>query len=55
VPATTGASPFNWCANLQTSVFHNKDNALWPALAVTTSLQLGVEMDALLSPRSGAT
>ena len=26
--------------------FDNKDNALWPGLAVTTALQLGVDKDA---------
>jgi multidrug efflux system membrane fusion protein len=30
--------------------FGNKDNALWPGLAVTTGLQLGVEKDALTVP-----
>jgi membrane fusion protein, multidrug efflux system len=30
--------------------FENKDNALWPGLAVTTGLQLGVEKDALTVP-----
>ena len=30
--------------------FENKDNALWPGLAVTTGLQLGVEKDALIVP-----
>jgi membrane fusion protein, multidrug efflux system len=30
--------------------FDNKDNALWPGLAVTTGLQLGVEKDALIVP-----
>jgi membrane fusion protein, multidrug efflux system len=30
--------------------FENKDNALWPGLAVTTGLQLGVEKDALIIP-----
>jgi multidrug efflux system membrane fusion protein len=30
--------------------FDNKDNALWPGLAVTTGLQLGVEKDVLIVP-----
>jgi multidrug efflux system membrane fusion protein len=30
--------------------FENKDNALWPGLAVTTGLQLGVDKDALNIP-----
>jgi multidrug efflux system membrane fusion protein len=30
--------------------FDNKDNALWPGLAVTTGLQLGVEKGALIVP-----
>jgi membrane fusion protein, multidrug efflux system len=30
--------------------FDNKDNALWPGLAVTTGLQLGVEKNALIVP-----
>ena len=30
--------------------FDNKDNALWPGLAVTTGLQLGVEKDVLTVP-----
>jgi membrane fusion protein, multidrug efflux system len=30
--------------------FDNKDNALWPGLAVTTGLQLGVEKDVLIIP-----
>jgi membrane fusion protein, multidrug efflux system len=30
--------------------FDNNDNALWPGLAVTTGLQLGVEKDALIVP-----
>src|SRR5271166_5045557 len=30
--------------------FENKDNALWPGLAVTTGLQLGVDKDALIVP-----
>ncbi len=30
--------------------FENKDNALWPGVAVTTGLQLGVERDALTVP-----
>jgi multidrug efflux system membrane fusion protein len=30
--------------------FENKDNSLWPGLAVTTGLQLGVEKDALIVP-----
>jgi membrane fusion protein, multidrug efflux system len=30
--------------------FENKDNSLWPGLAVTTGLQLGVEKDALIIP-----
>ena len=30
--------------------FENKDNALWPGLAVTTGLQLGLEKDALTVP-----
>ena len=30
--------------------FDNKDNALWPGLAVTTALQIGVEKDALIVP-----
>ena len=30
--------------------FDNKDNALWPGLAVTTELQLGVEKDVLIVP-----
>jgi membrane fusion protein, multidrug efflux system len=30
--------------------FDNKDNALWPGLAVTTALQLGVEKDVLIVP-----
>src|SRR5262249_53145484 len=30
--------------------FDNKDNVLWPGLAVTTGLQLGVEKDALIVP-----
>jgi membrane fusion protein, multidrug efflux system len=30
--------------------FDNKDNALWPGLAVTTGLQLGVEKDVLVVP-----
>src|SRR5271166_5027709 len=30
--------------------FDNKDNALWPGLAVTTGLQLGVDKDALIVP-----
>jgi membrane fusion protein, multidrug efflux system len=30
--------------------FDNKDNALWPGLAVTTGLQVGVEKDALIVP-----
>jgi multidrug efflux system membrane fusion protein len=30
--------------------FENKDNALWPGLAVTTGLQLGVDKDALTIP-----
>jgi membrane fusion protein, multidrug efflux system len=30
--------------------FENKDNALWPGLAVTTGLQLGVDKDALTVP-----
>lgn len=30
--------------------FENKDNALWPGLAVTTGLQLGVARNALVVP-----
>jgi multidrug efflux system membrane fusion protein len=30
--------------------FENKDNALWPGLAVTTGLKLGVEKDVLIVP-----
>ena len=30
--------------------FDNKDNALWPGLAVTTGLQLGVEKGVLIVP-----
>jgi membrane fusion protein, multidrug efflux system len=30
--------------------FDNKDNALWPGLAVTTGLRLGVEKDVLIVP-----
>ena len=30
--------------------FENKDNALWPGLAVTTELTVGVDKDALLVP-----
>src|SRR6202042_3340600 len=30
--------------------FDNKDNGLWPGLAVTTGLQLGVEKDVLIVP-----
>ena len=30
--------------------FENKDNALWPGLAVTTALTVGVDKDALLVP-----
>jgi multidrug efflux system membrane fusion protein len=30
--------------------FENKDNSLWPGLAVTTGLQLGVDKDALIIP-----
>ena len=30
--------------------FENKDNSLWPGLAVTTGLQLGVDKDALIVP-----
>ena len=30
--------------------FENKDNSLWPGLAVTTGLQLGVEKDVLIVP-----
>ena len=30
--------------------FDNKDNALWPGLAVTTGLQLGVDKDVLIVP-----
>ncbi len=30
--------------------FENKDNALWPGLAVTTGLQLGVDRNALVVP-----
>ena len=30
--------------------FDNKDHALWPGLAVTTALQIGVEKDALIVP-----
>jgi multidrug efflux system membrane fusion protein len=30
--------------------FENKDNSLWPGLAVTTGLKLGVEKDALIVP-----
>jgi multidrug efflux system membrane fusion protein len=30
--------------------FENKDNALWPGLAVTTGLQLGTKKDALIVP-----
>jgi multidrug efflux system membrane fusion protein len=30
--------------------FDNKDNALWPGLAVTTALQIGVEKDVLIVP-----
>jgi multidrug efflux system membrane fusion protein len=30
--------------------FENKDNALWPGLAVTTGLELGVDKDALTVP-----
>ena len=30
--------------------FDNKDNALWPGLAVTTALQLGVEKEVLIVP-----
>jgi len=30
--------------------FENKDNALWPGLAVTTGLQLGVDKDVLIVP-----
>jgi multidrug efflux system membrane fusion protein len=30
--------------------FDNKDNALWPGLAVTTGLQLGLEKDVLVVP-----
>ena len=30
--------------------FDNKDNTLWPGLAVTTGLQIGVEKDALIIP-----
>jgi multidrug efflux system membrane fusion protein len=30
--------------------FENKDNSLWPGLAVTTGLQLGVDKDALVVP-----
>ena len=30
--------------------FDNKDNALWPGLAVTTAVQIGVEKDALIVP-----
>jgi membrane fusion protein, multidrug efflux system len=30
--------------------FDNKDNVLWPGLAVTTGLQLGVEKDVLIVP-----
>ena len=30
--------------------FENTDNALWPGLAVTTGLQLGVDKDALTVP-----
>ena len=32
------------------AVFDNKDNALWPGLAVTTGLQLGVDKGALIVP-----
>jgi membrane fusion protein, multidrug efflux system len=30
--------------------FENKDNALWPGLAVTTGLKLGVDKDVLIVP-----
>ena len=30
--------------------FENKDNALWPGLAVTTALTVGVDKDALIAP-----
>jgi multidrug efflux system membrane fusion protein len=30
--------------------FENKDNALWPGLAVTTELTVGVDKDALIAP-----
>jgi membrane fusion protein, multidrug efflux system len=30
--------------------FDNKDNALWPGLAVTTGLQLGIEKGVLIVP-----